>query len=164
MKKLIILSFTFLFINVINCQFSITSSSFDDELKKTPGYNPDQLAIGNSYIVKEIDIDAQIKNQVAEVRVTQTIYNPGKRDLEVELFFPLPNDGVIQNFMMMVNGEEIPGELMKKEEAQQIYQSIVSRKKDPALMQYAGYGLFKTSVFPVAIGEEREISVTYPQI
>ena len=164
MKKLIILSLTFLFINAFNCQFSITSSSFDEELKKTPGYNPDQLAIGNSYIVKEIDIDAQIKNQVAEVRVTQTIYNPGKRDLEVELFFPLPNDGVIQNFMMMVNGEEIPGELLKKEEAQQIYQSIVSRKKDPALMEYAGYGLFKTSVFPVAIGEEREISVTYTQI
>ena len=53
---------------------------------------------------------------------------------------------------------------MKKEKAQQIYQSIVSRKRDPALMQYAGYGLFKTSVFPVAVGQEREISVTYTQL
>ena len=31
-------------------------------------------------------------------------------------------------------------------------------------MQYAGYGLFKTSVFPIAVGEEREISVQYTQL
>ena len=164
MKKLILLTITILFIYNLNGQIAITSSSFDNTTQNLSGYNPDQLAIGNSYIVKEIDIDAQIKNQLAEVRVTQTIYNPGNRDLEVELFFPLPNDGVIQNFMMMVNGQEIPGELMKREDAQQIYQAIVSRKKDPALMQYAGYGLFKTSVFPVGVGQEREISVTYTQI
>ncbi len=164
MKKLILLSITVLFHLNFNAQMAITSSAFDKSAQKVPGYNPDQLSVGNSYIVKKIEIDAQIKNQLAEVRVTQTIFNPGKRDLEVELFFPLPNDGVVQNFMMMVNGEEVPGELMKKEDAQQIYQSIVSRKKDPALMQYAGYGLFKTSVFPIAIGQEREISVTYTQL
>ena len=164
MKNYFLLLFAILFITPFFGQMAITSSTFDQKTKQASGYNPDQLAIGNSYIVKAIDINAQINDQLADVRVTQTIYNPGNRDLEVELFFPLPNDGVIQNFMMMVNGQEIPGELMKKEKAQQIYQSIVSRKRDPALMQYAGYGLFKTSVFPVAVGQEREISVTYTQL
>ena len=114
MKKLILLCITVLFHLNFYAQMAITSSAFDKSAQKVPGYNPDQLSVGNSYIVKKIEIDAQIKNQLAEVRVTQTIFNPGKRDLEVELFFPLPNDGVVQNFMMMVNGEEVHGELLKK--------------------------------------------------
>ncbi len=164
MKNLFLIINILAIFNINQGQMAITSNSYDQRLMNEPGYNPDQIAVGNSYIVKSIDIDASIKSQIAEVRVTQTIYNPGNRDLEVELFFPLPNNGIVQNFMMMVNGVEVPGELMKKEEAQQIYQQIVSRKKDPALMQYAGYGLFKTSVFPIAVGEEREISVQYTQL
>ena len=105
MKKYILPLLTILFTIPLFSQMAITSSAFDESTKRSIGYNPDQLAIGNSYIVKAIDIDAQIKGQLADVRVTQTIYNPGNRDLEVELFFPLPNDGVIQNFMMMVNGQ-----------------------------------------------------------
>lgn len=164
MKKFILLLLLLILMPSLRSQVTITSSSFDESVKRMPGYNPNQLAVGNAYIVKAIEINAQIKNQLAQVSVTQTIYNPGKRDLEVELFFPLPNDGVIQNFMMMVNGQEIPGELMKRDDANRIYQAIVSRKKDPALMQYAGYGLFKTSVFPIAIGEQREITVSYSQL
>ena len=164
MKKLFLILTILSLINLTWGQIAITSKSHDQKVMNESGYNPDNLAVGNSYIVKSLDIDAIIKSQVADVRVTQTIYNPGNRDMEVELFFPLPNNGIVQNLVMMVNGVEIPGELMKKEEAQQIYQQIVSRKKDPALMQYAGYGLFKTSVFPMQVGEEREISIKYTQL
>ena len=164
MKKLILIIQLLTFLNIYWGQIAVTSKKHDQQIINQSGYNQDNLSIGNSYIVKSLDIDANIKSQVADVRVTQTIYNPSNRDMEVELFFPLPNNGIVQNLVMMVNGEEVPGELMKKEEAQQIYQQIVSRKKDPALMQYAGYGLFKTSVFPMAIGEEREISIKYTQL
>ena len=121
-------------------------------------------AVQNSYAVKSIFIDANIKNQIAEVSVTQTIQNKSDRDMEVELYFPLPTNGVIQNLVMMVDGQEITAQLLEAKEARAIYNGIVQKKKDPALMEFAGYGLFKTSVFPMAIGSERNISIRYTQV
>lgn len=147
----------------LQAQMAITSESWDRR-RITESGQIQQLAVQNSYEVLAIAVDANIKDQIAEVSVTQTIYNPGNRALEVEIFFPLPNSGVVQNFMMMVNGKEVPGVLMKQEEARGIYEEIVRRKRDPALMEYAGYGLFKTSVFPIQVGEERTITVRYTQV
>lgn len=120
--------------------------------------------IGNSYDVHEIKISAVIENNIARTTVTQTIKNTSDHDLEVEFFFPLPAKTVIQDFTMMANGQEIPGKLLKKEEAKNIYESIVRQHRDPALMEFVGYNLFKTSVFPIKVGEERKITVNYSQV
>jgi Ca-activated chloride channel family protein len=120
--------------------------------------------IGDSYDVHKIKINAVIENNIARTTVTQTIKNTTDHDLEVELFFPLPGNTIIQDFTMMVNGTEIPGKLLKKEEAKNIYESIVRQHRDPALMEYVGYNLFKTSVFPIKVGEERNITVNYSNV
>lgn len=83
------------------------------------------------------------------------------RQVEVEMLFPLPATSGIQNFMLMVDGQEIPGKLLDRNEARTIYEGIVRRKQDPALMEYAGYGLFRTSVFPLPAGGTRSISLKY---
>ena len=70
----------------------------------------------------------------------------------------------VSDFVMMIDQQEVPGELMARDKARSIYEGIVRQKKDPALMEYVGYGLFKTSVFPMAIGEERDISIRYTQV
>ncbi len=164
MKKLCLsLSVTLLFFTYTSlAQFAVTSKAYDEAYMDE--FSVNKIPVGNAYEVLDIYVDAKIKNQIAEVSVTQNIYNPGNRELEVEVFFPLPNNGIVQNFMMMIDGKEGPGKLMKKEEAKRIYQDIVRRKRDPALMEYVGYGLFKTSVFPIAVGEERKITVSYTQI
>ncbi|MEZ4937909.1 MAG: VIT domain-containing protein [Crocinitomicaceae bacterium] len=120
--------------------------------------------IGNSYDVHKIRISAVIENSIARTTVTQTIKNTTDHDLEVEFFFPLPSNTVIQDFTMMVNGQEIPGKLLKKEEAKSIYESIVRQHRDPALMEFVGYNLFKTSVFPIRVGEERNITINYSEV
>lgn len=143
---------------------AVTSKEHDQRLmSESPGVF-DKVAVGNSYEVVSISVDANMKDQIAEVSVTQKILNSSNRDLEIEIFFPLPNGGIVQNFMMMVDGVEVPGELLEKDKAKEIYEGIVRRKKDPALMEYVGYGLFKTSVFPVPMGKERDITVRYTQV
>ncbi len=122
------------------------------------------MGIYNSYDVVEIQVDAIVKDQIAQVTVSQTIFNPNNRSLEVEIFFPLPDKGAVQDFILMVDGKEMPGELMEKAEAQRIYEGIVRSKRDPALMEYVGYGLFKTRVFPIGIREKRTITVSYSQV
>ncbi len=141
---------------------AISSEQWDnDRMQQT---NTSNVNIQNSYEVVDIDVNAIIKEQIAEVTVTQTLLNPNNTSLEVEIFFPLPNGGIVQNFMLMVNGKELPGKLLNATEAKGIYEGIVRRKRDPALMEYAGYGLYKTSIFPIPVGEQRKITIRYTQV
>ena len=149
MKNSIIpLIFSLLFFNASYSQMGITSAEFDARIMNESPSVFENVAVGNSYEVISIAVDVKMKDQIAEVSVTQKLLNSTDRDLEIELFFPLPNGGIVQNFMMMVDGVEVPGQLLEKDKAKSIYEGIVRRKRDPALMEYVGYGLFKTSVFP----------------
>ncbi|MBL7978296.1 MAG: VWA domain-containing protein [Bacteroidetes Order II. Incertae sedis bacterium] len=134
----------------------------DAPMSRAAMVKPD--AAWRPYEVKSIVVNTQFRDQVAETQVSQTIHNPSHRVMEVELLFPLPDGGSVQSFTLMVNGKEMPGRLLPKEEARGIYEEIVRRKKDPALMEYAGYGLFKTSIFPIPPGEDRTITLKYTQL
>ena len=64
----------------------------------------------------------------------------------------------------MVDGKEIDGKLMPAKEARSIYESYVRKNQDPALLEWMGHGMFKTSVFPVPAGAERKVSLRYNQL
>lgn len=140
-------------------QFAITSESYDRQEFERTGQRP--VMTNRIYQVSELLVNADIHNQVASVNVSQTILNVSGRQVEVEMLFPLPATSGIQNFVLMVDGKEVPGKLLDKDEARTIYEGIVRRKQDPALMEYAGYGLFRTSVFPLPAGGSRTISLRY---
>jgi Ca-activated chloride channel family protein len=120
-----------------------------------------QVPISRAFEIREVTVDARIRDQVAEVQVSQTFHNPGSFELETEYIFPLPEEGAIQNFVLMVDGRELPGRLMPKEEARRIYEEIVRTKRDPALLEYMGRGLIRTSVFPIPPGADRKVTMRY---
>ena len=59
---------------------------------------------------------------------------------------------------------ELPGRLLNKDEARRIYEEIVRTKRDPALLEYMGKGLFRTSVFPIPPGADRKVTMRYTQL
>jgi Ca-activated chloride channel homolog len=122
------------------------------------------IPIGRSYDIREVSIDARVRDQVAEVQISQTFHNPGSFQIESEFLFPLPEDGAVQNFVLMVDGRELPGRLLNKDEARRIYEEIVRTKRDPALLEYMGRGLYRTSVFPIPPGADRKVTMRYTQL
>ncbi|APW58683.1 VIT domain-containing protein [Paludisphaera borealis] len=122
------------------------------------------VPIQSSFEIREVGVDAQVRNQAAEVQVSQTFHNPGSTQLEAEFFFPLPEDGAVQDFVLMVDGRELTGRLMNKDEARRIYEEIVRTKRDPALLEYMGRGLYRTSVFPIPPGADRKLTMKYTQL
>lgn len=122
------------------------------------------VPVVGQYEIRQIAIDAQVRDQVASVQVTQEFYNPTPGTLEVEYLFPLPADGAIRSMTLMVDGKEMPGQLLAADEARRIYEEIVRRKKDPALLEWMGQGLFKTSVFPVPAGKSCKLVLRYTQL
>ena len=123
-----------------------------------------RVPIAHSYEIREVSIDGRVRDQVAEVQVSQTFHNPGSFQLEAEFLFPLPEEGAIQNFVLMVDGRELPGRLLPKDEARRIYEDIVRTKRDPALLEYMGRGLYRTSVFPIPPGADRKVTMRYTQL
>ncbi len=122
------------------------------------------VPLNRAYEIREVTIDARVREQVAEVQVAQTFYNPGSTVIESEYLFPLPEEGAIQNFVLLVDGREMPGRILPKDEARRIYEDIVRTKRDPALLEYMGRGMFRTSVFPIPPGAERKVTLRYTQL
>ena len=119
---------------------------------------------GFLYDISKLEIDASIRDQVAQVQVAQTFKNRTNRVLQVKFVFPLPYDGAIDQMTFMVDGEELEGRLLEADKAREIYQSYVRRSQDPALVQWIGTGMFQTQVFPVPAGAERTVSLRYTQL
>ena len=120
--------------------------------------------VNRSYEIREVSIDARVRDQVAEVQVAQTFHNPGSTTIEAEYLFPLPDDAGVQNLVLMVDGHELPGRLLPKDEARRIYEEIVRTRRDPALLEYMGRGLFRASVFPIPPGADRKVTLRYTQL
>ncbi len=134
---------------------------------RSQGFIVDQrrtVPVGRSYEIREVSIDARVRDQVAEVQISQTFHNPGSAPIESEFLFPLPEDGAVQNFVLLVDGKELPGRLMNKDEARRIYEEIVRARRDPALLEYMGRGLYRTSVFPIPPGADRKVTMRYTQL
>jgi len=65
---------------------------------------------------------------------------------------------------MYVDGERLEGRILDKEEARAIYEDIVRRRKDPALLEYVGRNMFQAQVFPIPAHSERRIQIAYTQV
>jgi Ca-activated chloride channel family protein len=118
----------------------------------------------SNYTIKSLEVNANVKEQVADVNVSQTFVNTGKTQMEVSFVFPLPYDGAINSMTLLVNGKEYGAKLLDAKEARKTYEDIVRRNQDPALLEWIGNGMFKTSVFPIPAGESREINLKYSQL
>ncbi|MGE0607952.1 MAG: VIT domain-containing protein [Pirellulales bacterium] len=117
-----------------------------------------------SYKIKELAVQARLADQVARVNVSQSFVNTGSRQMEVSFIFPLPYDGAIDQLTLLVDGKEYPAKLLPAAEARGIYEAIVRKNKDPALLEWVGNGMFQTSVFPVPPGAERKVTLRYNQL
>lgn len=116
------------------------------------------------YQIKELDVHVNLQDQIAKVQVSQSFHNAGSRPLEVSFLFPLPYDGAIDQMTFMLDGKEYEAKLLNADEARRIYESYVRRNRDPALVEWIGTGMFKTSVFPVPPGATRKVTLKFSQL
>jgi Ca-activated chloride channel family protein len=117
-----------------------------------------------SYKIGELEVQAKLVEQVAQVQVSQSFVNTGSRTVEASFLFPLPYEGAVEQMTLMVDGREYPARLLKADDARRLYEDIVRKNRDPALLEWVGTGLFKTSVFPIPPGARRTVMLRYSQL
>lgn len=114
--------------------------------------------------IKYHHVDVVIDEQIAVTHVDQVFYNPGENAVEGTYIFPLPADAVVTNFTLWVDGQPVEGKVLSADEARQIYEEIVTRRRDPALLEYVGRGAVQASIFPIPPHGERRIELRYTQV
>ena len=114
--------------------------------------------------IKYHHVDIKIENQYAETSIDQVFKNHFHRDIEGTFIFPIPEGASISKFSMWVGEEELKGEVLDKDEAKKIYEDIVRRKKDPALLEWFGDGMFRARVYPIPANGETKVTLEYSEV
>jgi Ca-activated chloride channel family protein len=114
--------------------------------------------------IKYHRVTVAIEDQVATTRVDQVFVNEGRHEVEGTYIFPLPEEATITEFVMWVDGQKLEGQLLERDEARRIYEDIVRRRQDPALLEYVGRDAFQASIYPIPPGGERRIELEYSQV
>ena len=105
-----------------------------------------------------------IEDQVAITRVEQEFVNEHEWEVEGTYVFPLPEGAAVSEFVMWVDGVAVEGRILEADEARAIYEDIVRRRRDPALLQYVGRSAVQARIFPIPPGGSRKVELEYTQV
>lgn len=109
-------------------------------------------------------VSVTLNGRIANVTVEEWFQNRGAGLGEGDYHYPLPGEAAFGSFSLWQGDAELKGETMDATQARSIYEEIVRRKRDPALIELAGHGLIRARVFPINPGETRKITLRYTQI
>src|SRR6266513_5704281 len=114
--------------------------------------------------VTQHQADVRINDQLAATSIEQEFYNPNAQRIEGTFLFPVPKGVQIKKFTMEIDGKPVEAELMAADKARGIYEDIVRKLRDPALLEYAGQDVFKVRIFPIEPRAKKRVSLSYSQL
>ena len=109
-------------------------------------------------------VNVNIDGQIATTSVDQEFYNPNSARLEGTYLFPIPRGAQIDKFTMDIGGKMVEAELLPADKARKIYEDIVRKAKDPALLEYADRDVFRVRIFPIEPNSRKRIKLSYTQV
>lgn len=114
--------------------------------------------------VRSVDADVVIDGEVAKTTLAITLFNPSSQMARCELAVPVPGEAAISAFSLDGLEGDPPAKLLPRDEARAAFEAIVRKMVDPGLLEFAGYGLIRSSVFPVPPNGEQTFRLTYEQV
>ena len=121
--------------------------------------------IGGAQVVRtRSDVKVELRDRVLRYEVEERFLNRGGTIGEADYIFPLPKNAAFRDLKLSIDGELVAGETMNAVEARRIYEDIVRRQRDPALVEWMGHGMLRTRIFPIQPGEERRVVVRFESV
>ena len=132
---------------------------------RCPEVLPIRPCIANNAIIRtSSQVRVEMVNRVLRYEVDETFVNTGGGLGEADYLFPLPAGSAFEDLKLSINGELVSGETMNAGEARRIYEDIVRRHRDPALVEWMGAGLLRARIFPINPGEEKRVVVRFQSV
>jgi len=115
-------------------------------------------------VIEAVHARVSILEQAASTTLDILLRNPGPRQAEAVLLLPVPDGAAVGAFTFQGAASEPTARVLSAEEARRIYDEIVRKLRDPALLEFAGYQLIRTSVFPVPPGGTQRVQLTFDHL
>ena len=107
------------------------------------------------------EVHVTLEGRVLRYEVTERWTNRGSRIGEADYVLPLPRNAAFEDLALEIDGEMVMGEALDANRARAIYEEIVRKQKDPALVEWMGLGVLRTRIFPIQPGETRTVVVRF---
>lgn len=93
--------------------------------------------------------------------LTMEIAGPDDARVEAVMRLPIPRGAAVTGATLWVDDRPMGAAFVERERARQIYQSIVARRRDPALVTWAGPDAVAVSIFPVEPHKSRRFALDW---
>ena len=107
-----------------------------------------------------LDVGITVRDAAAVARYRLDLSNPGDALAEGRIVVPVPPGSAVGDLVLSGGPETLEGRLLDAGDAERIYEDIVRRLIDPALLQSISDTLYEVRAFPVPPGETRSVSFT----
>ena len=111
-----------------------------------------------------VTVDVQIDERVARTRTDQVFTNRADGAVEGIYEFTLPEGAIITDLVLWIGDKRVQGIIMEKEAARRVYDAIVRRRIDPALIEQVTPNQFRLSIFPFPAQGSRRVEFEYMQL
>lgn len=105
-----------------------------------------------------------IDEQASATRLELTLSNPSGIQQEAVVMIPVPEGVVVRGLEYDGVGPEPVAKVLPRNEARRIYDAIVNKTRDPALVEFAGTNMIRTSAFPIPPGKSQKLAITFEQV
>ncbi len=109
-------------------------------------------------------VSVEIRDQIARTTVEESFVNHTPAPLEGIFHFPLPQDASISGFGMWIGNDLVEADIVEKQRAREIYETILRERRDPGLLEWTAGNLFKARVFPIEPHSEKRVKIVYTQV
>lgn len=125
---------------------------------------PENRMARQTVAMEKVNARVLVDGRCAVTTLELKVRNDGSSPEEAELLLPVPEGVVVKGFYYGDGKAAWQASLMPAVEARRLYDRIVARRKDPALLEFAGFGAIRTSVFPVPPRSSVKLGIVYEQL
>jgi Flp pilus assembly protein TadD len=114
---------------------------------------------------RRLEINAEVIGNISNTVFDMTLLNPNSRVLEGELQFPLMSNQTVTAFSLeMEDGKMRDAVPVEKSRGREVFEEIVRRGVDPALLEMTSGNNFKLRVYPLSPNKTRRVRVVISEL
>jgi len=117
----------------------------------------------SSLSIRDHKVNVVVEDGYVVTEIDQVFINTGGNDVEAVYSFPVPSHAAVAEFTYWIDGQPVTGEVLKKQEARDLYEQEKSQGRETALAEKDEYRTFDISVYPVRASSDVRIRLVYVQ-
>jgi TonB family protein len=109
----------------------------------------------------KLAVDVRTSPGTVHSHLTMEVATDADGQSEALIRLPVPRGAAVTDAVLWVNDKPMRGAFVERQRAQNIYTSIVTRRRDPALVTWDGPGWVALSIFPLEKNRARRLELAW---